>query len=688
MSRIRLSFALAMCVGLALATAGSQAPAADVGPRISYPSARTVDVVDDYHGTKVADPYRWLEDLDSAAVADWVKAENAVTTPYLAALPGRGALVARITALYNFPRTGAPFWEGGRWFYVKNSGLQKQAFGTRAPRSAEPRSCCSIRTSCRPTDRSALVGAVPVARRHALRLRPERGRIRLGHLHVRDARRARTLADVVKLGQVRRSVLDEGRQGVLLRPLSGAAGQARRSRPSSSTRRSTTTCWARPSRPTLKIYERADHPMLVRLGGTDETGRYLFVLTHKGTDKNELYLEDLATRSTPTCARRFGPSSPATTPTTSPLGVAGRQAVPAAWTRTRRSEDRRGRHRDARAGELDDGDPRGRHADRGRVARRRHRSASLTLQDVASDVRSTRSTARTAREVTLPGLGTATRAHRAASTDRRCSTCSRRRSAAVDGVRLRRHGRHEPAVQAAAADVRPGAVHDRARVLHEQGRHTRADVHHLPQGPREERARTRRCSTPTAASRSSPPPSFRPDVLAWLERGGVYAIANTARRRRVRRGVARGRACSRRSRTCSTTSSPRPSTWSREKYTSPATLGDQGRVERRPAGRRGDDAAAGSVRGRGAAVGVMDMLRYDKFTGGAAWATEYGSSSDPKAVRVPQAPTRRCTTSRPGRCYPATLVTTADHDDRVVPSHSFKFAAQRCRRRRGARGRC
>jgi prolyl oligopeptidase len=74
------------------------------------------------------------------------------------------------------------------------------------------------------------------------------------------------------------------------------------------------------------------------------------------------------------------------------------------------------------------------------------------------------------------------------------------------------------------------------------------------------------------------------------------------------------------------------------------------------------------------AVGVMDMLRYDQFTGGKAWTTEYGSASNPEqfATLFKYSPLHNI---RPGTCYPATLVTTADHDDRVVPSHSFKFVA-------------
>jgi prolyl oligopeptidase len=74
------------------------------------------------------------------------------------------------------------------------------------------------------------------------------------------------------------------------------------------------------------------------------------------------------------------------------------------------------------------------------------------------------------------------------------------------------------------------------------------------------------------------------------------------------------------------------------------------------------------------AVGVLDMLRYDRFTGGRAWVTEYGTAQEPGgfAILFAYSPLHNL---RPGTCYPATLITTADHDDRVVPSHSFKFAA-------------
>src|SRR6185369_9545661 len=93
----------------------------------NYPPARKSDQVDDYHGVKVADPYRWLEDLDSEETRAWVEAENKLSFSYLAAIPARTALKERLTKLWNYEKYGTPFKEGNRYFYTRNSGLQNQA---------------------------------------------------------------------------------------------------------------------------------------------------------------------------------------------------------------------------------------------------------------------------------------------------------------------------------------------------------------------------------------------------------------------------------------------------------------------------------------------------------------------------------------------------------------------------------
>jgi prolyl oligopeptidase len=176
-------------------------------------------------------------------------------------------------------------------------------------------------------------------------------------------------------------------------------------------------------------------------------------------------------------------------------------------------------------------------------------------------------------------------------------------------------------------------------------------------------------------------PTYRPDVPAFLELGGIWVTAN------MRGGAEYGEAWHH-----AGMLEKKQNVFDdfiavaeylvKEKFTSPAKLaisgGSNGGLlvgaveEQRP------DLFAVAL----PAVGVMDMLRYDRFTGGRAWTTEYGSSSNPEQFKFlyRYSPVHNV---KPGTCYPATLATTADHDDRVVPSHSFKFiatmqAAQSC----------
>src|SRR5216117_769557 len=80
---------------------------------VTYPATRKGDVIDDYHGTKVADPYRWLEDVDSPETHSWVEAENRVTFAYLEQIPERERIRRRLTELWDYPKYGAPFKKGG-----------------------------------------------------------------------------------------------------------------------------------------------------------------------------------------------------------------------------------------------------------------------------------------------------------------------------------------------------------------------------------------------------------------------------------------------------------------------------------------------------------------------------------------------------------------------------------------------
>ena len=93
--------------------------------RFSYPPSPTSDVIDIYHGVRVADPYRWLENPDAAETREWVAAQNALTRSVLDG-PFRERLRTRLTALYDYPRTGVPFRRGTHYFFTHNTGLQDQ----------------------------------------------------------------------------------------------------------------------------------------------------------------------------------------------------------------------------------------------------------------------------------------------------------------------------------------------------------------------------------------------------------------------------------------------------------------------------------------------------------------------------------------------------------------------------------
>lgn len=122
-------------VGLALVLAATLgcAAGADTGepklaiPKFEYPQTRTVEVSDDYHGTQVADPYRWLEDLDGEETATWVSAQNQISSPLLESLPARAAIQERLTAIWDHERYSSPTKEGGVYFYSRNDGLQNQS---------------------------------------------------------------------------------------------------------------------------------------------------------------------------------------------------------------------------------------------------------------------------------------------------------------------------------------------------------------------------------------------------------------------------------------------------------------------------------------------------------------------------------------------------------------------------------
>ena len=120
---MRKSMFMLILFGLVLAFAACKKEEA----RLAYPETKKVDQVDDYFGTKVADPYRWLEDDNAEDTKAWVEAQNKVTFGYLDTIPYRPAIKARLTEIFNYPRYSSPFRVGENYFFYKNDGLQNQS---------------------------------------------------------------------------------------------------------------------------------------------------------------------------------------------------------------------------------------------------------------------------------------------------------------------------------------------------------------------------------------------------------------------------------------------------------------------------------------------------------------------------------------------------------------------------------
>ena len=662
MRRVWLSLLLASA-GLIASTALSQQA------RIEYPPTRTGDTVDTYGSFKVPDPYRWLEDVDSKEVADWVKAENAVTMPYLAALPGRDAFRARITALYNYARTGVPFWQGGRWWYTKNSGLQKQNVWYSRVTLTGAEEMIIDPNQLSPDGSTALSAFTPSPDGRHFAYGLSEGGSDWVTLYVRDLATGKNTSDIIKWVKFSSAEWTKDGKGFFYsrfpEPPQGKQLEAKLEHMTLYYHKLETEQAA-----DIKIYERPDQPSWFVGGTIDETRRYLFVATTRGTDKNEVYLADLGDPRHPNVQARIRPVVTGQDANYSALGVVNGKlfmtvdrdapnrkiiATPVAtpeaehWTTVIPEGTMPIQDASLVAGQL----------------------GLLSLQDVASVVRLYSLDGKLVRDVQMPGLGTATgligRFDRPEIFYEFTSPLQPTTAYFYDS-KTNSSRPFDP----------PQLTFDPARFVTERVFYHSKDGTRVPMFLTHRKDLVKNGQNPTmlygyGGFSFSETPTFWPDVIAWVEQGGVSAHAN------IRGGGEYGEAWHRagqfeKKQNVFDDFIAAAEYLIREKYTSEVKLAINGAsnggllvgaaMTQRP------DLFAAAV----PQVGVMDMLRYDKFTAGAFWATEYGRSSDPKAFVYLRAysPLQNI---KPGVCYPATLITTADHDDRVVPSHSFKFAA-------------
>jgi prolyl oligopeptidase len=643
-----------------------------------YPVPRKGDVVDDYFGTRVADPYRWMEDLNSSELKRWVDAENAVTSRYLDALPVRDVLKKRITELWNYPKVTAPRYEGRHWFYNRNSGLQRQSVVFTRESLNGPETVAIDPNTLSPDGSIALSGFVPAPDAQHFAYGQSEGGSDWATYYVRELGTGKQLPDVIRWVKFSGLAWTEDGKGFFYgrypEPRPGKALEdAVRDKKIYYHLLGTSQSADR------LIYERPEEPMLFIDADTDETGRYLFLQTNKGTsNKNELFVKDLGDPLAPKLDAPVRALYPGHTAAYDPLGVVNGTLY--------LLTDRDAPNRKVVAVAIDRPDaanwktivPESKNAiDTARLVA--GKLAVNALVDVASQVRLFNLDGASAGEIPLPGLGSVAGPYgRFARPEIFYTFTSPLYPTTVMqyDAASRRSTPFEP----------PKLTFDPGLYTTERVFATSKDGTRVPLFITHRKDLKKDGGNPTmlygyGGFDISEVPRFRPEVPAFLERGGVWATAN------MRGGGEYGEAWHEagmfeRKQNVFDDFIAAAEYLVREKFASPPTLGIMGGsnggllvgavMEQRP------ELFAVAL----PAVGVMDMLRYHKFTGGAAWATEYGSADNAKefAYLYKYSPLHNL---KNGTCYPATLVTTADHDDRVVPSHSFKFAAalqsvQRC----------
>ena len=632
----------------------------------TYPETRVDGPTETLFDREIADPYRWLENdvRTDPAVAKWVAAQNEVTQAYLEALPGRDALKARITELFDYERFGLPTQKDGRYFYTRNDGLQNQSvLYVREGLDGEPRLLIDP-NEWSEDDATALADWAPSEDGSLLLYGVQDGGSDWRTVRVLDVATGETLPDTVEW--VKFSALEWAKDGSGFYysrfPVTeeGETFQALNTNQTIYFHRLGTE-----QAEDRVVFATPDSPELNHVGQVSDDGRWLIVTSSSGTDdRYELTLIDLEDRE---AAPRV--IVPGFEHSYSYLGNEGDRF----WFMT---NERAPRYKVV-AFDIDAPDTRDViipevEAKLDGVSMVGGRLVAEYLEDAKSAVRVFELDGAPVREVALPGIGSAG-GFGGDADDRETFYAFTSFNAA-------------PTIYRYDVETGESTVWQRPEIAFDPNDYT-VEQHFFESkdGTRVPLFLVRRADI-AAAGKPAPTllygyggfnisltPSFSASRIAWLDAGGAYALANIrgggeygkewhdAGRRALKQNVFDDFAAA-------------GEFLKREGYTTADGLSIQGGsnggllvgavVNQQP-----DLIDAGH-----AAVGVMDMLRFDRFTAGRYWVDDYGYPDRPEdfAVLAAYSPYHNI---RSGTDYPAVLVTTADTDDRVVPGHSFKYAA-------------
>lgn len=632
--------------------------------KIKYPETKKVEQVDDYFGVKVADPYRWLEDDNSEETKAWVEAQNKVTNEYLETIPQREMLKNRLTELWNYEKYSAPFKRGGKYFYYKNNGLQNQSVLYVAD-SVTDTGRVLIDPNSLSTDGTVALSGISIS---------EDGKTMAYGLaasgsdwqewHFRDVETGKDLPDVLKNIKFSGASWSKDGKGVYYSRYPESDEQTKLTRGNYNQKLYYHTLGT-PQTEDWLIHERPDDKEMSVGGFVTEDGNWLIIIIGKGTSpKNQVFFKNLTMERAPVMpiVDKFEADYTFIGNDESTFYFKTDKDAPRAKLVKVNVLEKDLKWQDVipQADEtLQD------------VSFINNQFVADYLKDAYTQFKIYDMDGKFVRNVELPGIGSAGGfGGRREDTETFYTYSSFNTPPTI--YRYDMKTGNSEVFRESKVKFNPSDFEVK------QVKYPSKDGTLVPMFIVHKKGITLDGKNPTllygyGGFNISLTPAFSVSRLVWMENGGIFAMPN------LRGGGEYGEAWHE-----AGTKLKKQNVFDdfiaaaeyliKNKYTSKKKLAISG-------GSNGGLLVGAVLNQRpdlfGAAlpaVGVMDMLRYEKFTIGWAWASDYGTVKNESEFRALYAysPIHNI---KKGTKYPAVLVTTADHDDRVVPAHSFKYAA-------------
>ena len=630
------------------------------GP-LAYPETKKTETIDTYFGTEINDPYRWLEDDKSTETASWVKEENKLTFDYLSKIPFRNKIKERMEKLWNYEKISAPFKEGGYTYFYKNNGLQNQSVLYRTDKSGKEEVFLDPNTFSKDATTSL----------DGLSFSKDGSKVAYSVSKAGSDWRTVIFIDAKTKKEIDTPLVDvkfsglswKGNEGIFYSSYEKPKG----SELSAKTDEHKLYFHQLGTAQKTDIVIFGDKEKRRYVGGSvSEDDRYLFISAANSTSGNELYLKDLNTPNSKIIpiVSNFDFDVDVIDNLGSKLFILTNINAP-----------------NKRIVSVDASNPGTENwvdfiPETDNVLSPSTGAGYIFatyMKDAISLVKQYDFKGTLIREVTLPGIGTASGfGGKAKDTELYFSFTNYTTPATIYSF--------NPKEGKATVYKKPVVDFKSENYISTQVFYTSKDVTKIPMIITHKKGLKLEGKNPTilygyGGFNISLTPSFSIANAVWLEMGGIYAVAN------LRGGGEYGKKWH-----DAGTKLQKQNVFDdfiaaaqyliAEKYTSSDFLAIKG-------GSNGG-LLVGAVMTQKPelmkvalpAVGVMDMLRYHTFTAGAGWAYDYGTSEDSKEMFEYIKGYSPVQNVKMGTKYPATLVTTGDHDDRVVPAHSFKFAAE------------